>query len=150
MKKFIYVFLGATLSLGMLSCSSGKKKEMTIAEQYLRPASMNYSGKDSSEIKTLVENYVSALKSKNIEAAANMLYFVRNDSIFPITENDRKGLTALYSSMPILDCKATTLILRSEDSSEIDGACRHRQTDRYHNNLIKPSADRRQVVSYSS
>ena len=118
MKKFIYVFLGATLSLGMLSCSSGKKKEMTIAEQYLRPASMNYSGKDSSEIKTLVENYVSALKSKNIEAAANMLYFVRNDSIFPITEKDRKGFTALYNSMPILDCKATTLILRSELNNE--------------------------------
>lgn len=79
---------------------------------------MNYSGKDSSDIKTLVENYVSALKSKNIEAAANMLYFVRNDSIFPITDNDRKGFTALYSSMPILDCKATTLILRSALNNE--------------------------------
>ena len=79
---------------------------------------MNYSGKDSSDIKTLVENYVSALKSKNIEAAANMLYFVRNDSIFPITDNDRKGFTALYSSMPILDGKATTLILRSALNNE--------------------------------
>ena len=47
-----------------------------------------------------------------------MLYFVRSDSIFPITENDRKGLTALYSSMPILECKATTLILRSELNNE--------------------------------
>lgn len=118
MKKFIYLFLLGPLSLSILSCSSGKKKELTIAEQYLRPASMNYSGKDSSDIKTLVENYVSALKSKNIEAAANMLYFVRNDSIFPITDNDRKGFTALYSSMPILDCKATTLILRSALNNE--------------------------------
>ena len=118
MKKFIYLFLLGPLSLSILSCSSGKKKELTIAEQYLRPASMNYSGKDSSDIKTLVENYVSALKSKNIEAAANMLYFVRNDSIFPITDNDRKGFTALYSSMPILYCKATTLILRSALNNE--------------------------------
>lgn len=118
MKKILYVILGTTLSLTILSCSSGKKKEMTIAEQYLRPASVNYSSKDSSEINSLVENYVTALKSKDIDAAANMLYFVRNDSIFPITDEARQGFTHVYSSMPIYDCKVTTLILRSELNNE--------------------------------
>ena len=80
---------------------------------------MDYSSKDSSEIKTLVDNYVENFKNKNFRVTASMLYTLRNDSILPLSEEMKQKYIDAYSHMPIYDCAVKGIILRSDKNNEV-------------------------------
>ena len=106
------------MTVTFVGCKSDKKKD-PLRSEYLRPASIDYSGKDSSEIKALVDNYVENFKNKNFQATASMLYRLRNDSILPLSEQDKQKYIDAYSQMPIYDCAVKGIILRSDKNNEV-------------------------------
>lgn len=118
MKLKIFTICMLCMTLTFVGCKSGKKKD-PLRSEYLRPASMDYSGKDSSEIKTLVDNYVENFKNKNFRVTASMLYTLRNDSILPLSEETKQKYIAAYSRMPIYDCAVKGIILRSDKNNEV-------------------------------
>lgn len=118
MKLKIFTICMLCMTLIFVGCKSEKKKD-PLRSEYLRPASMDYSSKDSSEIKTLVDNYVENFKNKNFQVTASMLYKMRNDSIFPLSEQDKQKYIDAYSHMPIYDCGVKGIILRSDKNNEV-------------------------------
>ncbi|MFQ9995834.1 MAG: hypothetical protein ACLRV7_02005 [Hoylesella buccalis] len=109
------------MALTFVGCKSGKKKD-PLRSEYLKPASIDYSSKDSSEIKSLVDNYVENFKNKNFRVASSMLYTLCNDSILPLPEETKQKYIDVYSHMPIYDCAVKGMILRSDKNNEVQVA----------------------------
>lgn len=100
-KKTSLILLCASLSL--VSCKD-KSKDRGVYE-FLRPATMTYTKQDTSNINYLVKRYAALVEKKDFESAANMLYKVRNDSVIPLSDKERKGFIMAYSQMPIYAAK---------------------------------------------
>lgn len=120
MKKILsYPFLFVMgMMLLVVSCKSDKKK-YTAEEEFIRPASIDYTKQDSTDINVLVNNYISAFRQKNFDLASSMLYTVHNDSIFPLTSDAKKQYIDAYSHMPVFDCKVDAFVLRSDKNNEV-------------------------------
>lgn len=118
MKLKVFTICMLCMAVTFVGCKSDKKKD-PLRSEYLRPASIEYSGKDSSEIKALVDNYVENFKNKNFQATASMLYRLRNDSILPLSEQDKQKYIDAYSQMPVYDCAVKGIILRSDKNNEV-------------------------------
>ena len=106
------------VSLLFVSCNSGKKKD-ALKSEYVRPASIEYSGQDSAAIKSLIDNYVENFKNKNFNVTADMLYYLKNDSVFPLSDETKEKYKQAYSHMPIYGCKVKSLVLRSDKNNEV-------------------------------
>ena len=65
------------------------------------------------------EDYINCYKNNDLEAASRMLYKIKNDSIFPLSENERKQYMEALSQFRIYDAKATGFILRSDKNNEM-------------------------------
>lgn len=87
---------------------------------YLRPATMDYTGKDTTEIMNLVNEYVSAFKEGNYNAAANMLYNYSQNNVTPYTEAQKDSFLTGISMIPVYDCEITGLTLRSDKNNSVD------------------------------
>ena len=90
LKHFSFV---VAVILFTVACSSKKETK----EPILRPASMNYSSQDSAEVYNLVSQFVEFFGHNDFESASLMLHTVRNDSIFPYTEEQRKDCSCPHA-----------------------------------------------------
>lgn len=113
--KIKYITIIVLVLSIFISC--GKKKEER-PHDYLRPASMYYSKQDTTDIYNLVDQYVSYFSAKDLEAAADMLYFVRHDSILPLDETRRAKFIKMYTVLPIYGVKSKGIILNSDRNNE--------------------------------
>ncbi len=113
--KFKYITILILVLTVFISC--GKKKESK--KEYIRPASMYYSKQDTIDINSLVDQYLVYFKEKNLEAAADMLYFVRHDSILPLDEARRQRFMNLYKLFPVYDAKQKSFILNSDRNNMV-------------------------------
>ncbi len=114
--KFKYVTIIVLVLAVFISC--GKKKKEFKTEEYLRPASMIYTKQDTTDILNLIDQYVSYFSERDIEAAADMLYFVRHDSILPLDEARRASFVKMYTLIPIYGAKSKGIILHSDRNNE--------------------------------
>lgn len=120
MKKANKMAVASMLALALLcSCSGNKKDNRSVASEFLRPASVEYSGKDTAQINDLVQNYIAALSNKQLDKASDMLFTLRNDSIFPLDADSKQGFINAYTNMPIHKCKDMGLTLRSEKNNSV-------------------------------
>lgn len=113
--RFIFI----SLFTALLFSSCGEKKKAEMHNEYLRPASIEYSKMDTAKINELIDNYINCYKNNDLEAASRMLYKIKNDSIFPLSENERKQYMEALSQFRIYDAKATGFILRSDKNNEM-------------------------------
>lgn len=116
----IIIALSAVL---FVSCSSERKKHstgITSPEDYLRPATMQYTSNDSAAINALVEQYIECIKSKDFNGCAEMLYKVKDDEIEPLSKHEKDQLVSSLRSFPIYDLRQSTFILRSDKNNEIE------------------------------
>lgn len=122
MKKNILVLpLEAMLVLVMAACS-GDKNQHKIAPNntdYLRPASIQYTAQDTAAIQNLVDKYLEYFDKKDFAAASELLYTLRNDSIFPLTSSERDGFVKAMSTFDFYASKQKSFILRSEKNNEV-------------------------------
>ncbi len=116
-------------SLTFLSCSN--KKEETAAEKYLRPATMEFTSQDTSQINSLVNQYISCIKAKDFQGASAMLYKIKNDTIRPLTNEERQGFVMVYSNLPIYDCQVNSFKLRSDKNNQVDVMLKVKQDGNY-------------------
>lgn len=114
-KKIIFAL--TVLSAVFLSGCKNKPAQ-TNQNEFLRPASMYYTHDDSLTIKELVDMYVENLKNKNFEANAALLHTVRNDSIFPYTDDVKEKYLEACRHFNFYDCRLKSLVLRSDKNNE--------------------------------
>lgn len=118
--KYFRIAAFACIMLTIFSCGKKKKETPALGSEYLRPATMQYSKQDTTQINDIVNRYVELVGSRNFEDAANMLYIVRNDSIIPFDEKKKKGFCEAYSHFPIYAVKVTSMVLRSDKNNQVD------------------------------
>jgi hypothetical protein len=115
-----YKYLTLMALCGVLTVSSCKKKQYTPKEEFLRPATMQYSKADTSNIDALVNQYAAYIKNKDFKNAAEMLYEVHNDSVKPLSKEKKLGFINAYSHMPIYASRLNSFTLRSDKNNQID------------------------------
>jgi hypothetical protein len=116
MKRY-FTFLGFLLVILLLaSCRNGKTTG-EVNENGLPIYEFN--DKDSVAVRALADDYVNRFKAQNYEAAADMLYTVRNDSVFPLSDDQRNGYLQAMKVMPFRDCAIKEQILRSDKDNQI-------------------------------
>lgn len=102
--------------LALNSC----KKEQPETTTYLRAPLVEYTKQDTVEIQTKVSEYVEHLKNGEYQECADMLYFLRNDSVFPLTAEKKQEFISAMNMLPIQDAQLSTLVLRSDINNEMD------------------------------
>lgn len=100
-------------------CRDKSVKEVPLHNKYLRPASMNYSREDTTDINGLVNQYVENLRAKNFEANAELLYNVKNGEAVAYTEEQKKQYLDVFSHIRFYDCKVNSFLLRSDKNNEV-------------------------------
>lgn len=108
------------LCCSILGLSSCKKQKPESNQDFLRPATMEYSKKDTSDINYLVNRYAELVKNKDFSNAAEMLYKVSNDSVLPLSKQEKEGFVKAYSQMPIYAAKLNSFTLRSDKNNQVD------------------------------
>jgi hypothetical protein len=112
--------LTLTAFLVLFTITSCKNKTYSPTEEYLRPASMQYTKADTNSIESLVNQYAEFIKNKDFDNAARMLYEVHHDSIKPLSAEKRLGFINAYSNMPIYASRLNNFTLRSDKNNQID------------------------------
>lgn len=114
MKK-IFIIL-PLIAVILASCSSKKKEQETV---FLRPPSITLCAQDTIDIMKQVEDYVALFGKNKLEEASQKLYFVRNDSVFPLTKEKKEGFVKGLSTFHIYKSKVEHLIIRNELNNEV-------------------------------
>lgn len=109
----------ACLAAAITLTGCKEKKKYSAEEQFIRPASMNYTSQDSTDINVLVDEYIALFKDKNFAMAAEMLYTFSNDRVTPLTETAKKNFVKAYEHMPVYDCRKDAFVLRSDRNNEV-------------------------------
>lgn len=111
---------GVTMILGACSNKSKQPKQLT-ADDFLRPASMTYSSQDSLNISSLVSEFSANFSRQDFAACADMLFKVHNDSVFPFSNEERKGymkaMTAQFHN--IYGIRTSSFVLRSDKNNDV-------------------------------
>lgn len=116
MKVNKFIAVAAILTL-FVACKSEKKP--LKATDYIRPASMVYTAKDSADINSLVDSYVTSFNSKDYKSAADLLYRFENDSLKPLPEEEKQKFVKVMEFMSINECKLNSIVLRSDKNNEV-------------------------------
>jgi len=114
-KTITFVALATVLLLG--SCK--KESKVKSIDEILRPASMTYTKADTAAILEMVDQYKNLFIAGDFSAAADMLYYVKNDSVFPLDENTKKVYTKAMSQFHFFDGKLKGFLLRSDKNNEM-------------------------------
>lgn len=119
MKIKHFILIISVVLFFFVSCKSETKERDTRRSEYIRPASIDYSSQDSLEIKQLVNSYIERFNNRDFKATSEMLYKVRNDSIFPLDEKEKKAYVDAYNHMNTYGCKEKSFVLRSDKNNEV-------------------------------
>jgi hypothetical protein len=108
------------LAFGMMVamvCSCSNKKEAQVNENGL-PV-FEFTEQDSVAIRELANDYMTRFQSQDYESAAQLLYTVHNDSIFPLTDEQRQGYLNAMAALPITGSALKELNLYSDRDNQI-------------------------------
>lgn len=117
MKK--YLSLAAVCLMLFAACGGDKKKETGSQNPYLRPVTLDLSQKDTTQIRQLVDNYVQAFANNDLETASQMLYCVKNDSVIPLPEQERRNFVKAMSVFTVYACELEEFTIRTEKNNEM-------------------------------
>ena len=118
MKKYISLLVVGLLVLA--SCGDKKRSEETGPQnKYLRPVTLDLSQKDTTQIRQLVDNYVQAFANNDFETASQMLYCVKNDSVIPLPEQERRNFVRTMKVFTVYACELEEFTIRTEKNNEM-------------------------------
>lgn len=117
MKK--YLSLAAVCLMLFAACGGDKKKETGPQNQYLRPVTLDLTEKDTVQVRQLVDNYVQAFANNDFETASQMLYRVENDSVKPLTAEEREDFVKAMKNFTIYACELSEFTIRTEKNNEM-------------------------------
>ena len=113
--KYLYqIFVGVVL-LSFVACN-GKKTQET--EETGLPV-FHFEQQDSDQIRLLAKDYVDRFNAGDLEGAADMLFFVRNDSVLPLSAKRRAGFLDAMKQFGQYGCVQKELKLYSDRDNEL-------------------------------
>lgn len=115
-KYLLLAFSSLALVLYLVSCKETKQPETQEEEPIYV---YDFSSQDSLAITTLAEQYVSLYNQGNMEAVADMLYTLRNDSIFPLTQEEHDQFMMSLKGVPTVGCELKDIELRTERDNKV-------------------------------
>lgn len=115
-KYFLFIFITITL----ISACGKKEHKNETPEELLRPASMEYTRQDTSNINYLVNTYVSNFGKGNLDECANMLYTYHNNNVVPYSEAKKDSFKTAFSHFHIYGSVVKDMILRSDRNNQVD------------------------------
>lgn len=111
--KFKYLFLVLLSLLMVASCKN--KKQGELKDSYIRPASMDFTKQDTTDIMGQLNNYVASVKAKDYNAAVQNLYIYEGgDSIRPLDGVQKEHALETYKHLNVYDCAVNALMLKGE------------------------------------
>ena len=116
MKQLITSFFAVLILSSVMSCNS--KKENRESDEPARPVFV-FTDSDSLSIHGLADQYVDYLNAGNFEAAADMLYSVRNDSVLPLSDEVRTGYINAMRHLPNFGFQKKELTLSTDLDNRI-------------------------------
>ena len=116
MKKYLSL---AIVGLLLLASWGDKKKETGPQNPYLRPVTLDLTEKDTVQVRQLVDNYVQAFSHNDFEAASQMLYRVENDSVKPLTEEERANFVKAMKNFTVYGCELSEFTIRTDKNNEM-------------------------------
>ena len=102
------------LSSVIIGC---RQKESKVT--YIPPASMDYSGADTTEIMTLVNKYVACLNKHDYDGMVDMLYYLQNNRVYSYEGTQRDSVKRGLQQIPIYAAKFHSIRLRSNVNNEV-------------------------------
>lgn len=120
MRYLKYVICFFIASVAFISCKNTPKEHDERRSEYLRPAAMDFTNADSTQILDLVNSYIGCLKNRDFETAATMLFTNSNDTVFPLKDKERENLLAFYNAMPIYNASIKSFHLLDRFHNEVE------------------------------
>lgn len=119
--RFKYLIFSLLVLFVAFGCRNKIKPEPTgQRSEFIRPASVNFTQQDTSEILALVNHYVDCMKHKDYNNAfADLYYLSGQDSVRPLTKDDCKKAADVYSHLPIHDCSMVSFSLKGKSENVI-------------------------------
>lgn len=118
MRKYLLIPL-TLLLLVVASCSNKEKKNTDSINDYIRPASMDFSSQDSANIRSLLDNFIGYINKGDISNASSMLYCVSNDSIKSLPLKKRQKFELMLTKFPFKSAELKSYKLRSDRDNTI-------------------------------
>lgn len=115
--RTVKYLLIAFLALPLVFSCTDKKPTSEVDENGL-PV-FEFSNQDSTNIMSLANDYMTFFGQQNYEAASDMLYIVRNDSIFPLDNEQRNGFVQAMKVLPVYGTALKELKLYSDRDNEL-------------------------------
>ncbi len=113
MKSRIFLCI-LLLSAVIIGCRQKETKDT-----YIPPASMDYSGADTAEIMSLVNKYVACLNERDYDGMVDMLYYLKNNRVYPYEGAQRDSVKRGLQQIPIYAAKFNSIRLRSNVNNEV-------------------------------
>lgn len=113
--KYIFIFL---LTL-VLAVSCKNKKQSDSINDYIRPASVDFTKQDTAEIMNQLNTYVADVKAKDYSNAVKNLYILKGDSILPLTDAQMQNAMQVYKEFNIYDVAVNAFTLKGESENMV-------------------------------
>lgn len=108
---FIISFVG-------LICFSSCKNRHAVDDPHA-PLVVIYEQEDSTAIIQLAQEYVTRFNGGDFNQVADLLYFVRNDSVFPLTQEQREGFVEAMGQIGRLGCQLKDMELNTFKDNKV-------------------------------
>lgn len=109
-------FILCSLIFGLLIAGC-RNKESKVS--YIPPASMDYTASDTSEILSLVNQYIECLNSHDYDGMVDMLYYLKDNRVFSYEGTKRDSVKHGLQQIPIYAAKLNSIQLRSNVNNEV-------------------------------
>lgn len=116
MKYLKYLFVAACLLIVATGCKNKKNKDEEI---YLRPSNIEFTSEDSTEIKSLVSNFVGLLNNHDFTSASASLYQLKEGKPEKLSEEKCKSFEQFLSQLPYKQAKEEAFRLRGDKDNKI-------------------------------
>ena len=103
----------------MVSSCGNKKNNDADPSVYIPAQERTFDHEDSLEVNRLVDEYVASMANHNIDSCMRMLYFVKNDSVFPLGAEQQKEFKDAWTKLHIYGVKKKGFLLRSAKNNDI-------------------------------
>lgn len=116
MKYLNFLFAVAFIGLFVTSCKNKKNKN---EETYLRPSSIVFTGEDSTEVRSLIGNFVGLLNNHDFTAASASLYQLKDGNPEKLSVEKCKSFEQFLSQLPYKQAKEESFRLRGDKDNKI-------------------------------
>lgn len=118
MSKKIQIGFALLLTALLGACNS--KDKNTVQDREVIPGVVfEFSSEDSLQVNELADKYIACFNANDVETAADMLYVVRNDSVFPLTDEQKSSFLHAMSQLPKLGFQKKELTLKSDLDNKV-------------------------------